>query len=728
MTQSDEAKRDAVANLAKKLEISRLAATALVNRGYFDVKSALEYINNDTILLHDPFLLPDMKVACEIIIEALRENRKICIYGDYDVDGVTATALFYTYLKEKGANIIYYIPDRKAEGYGMNIASVESLSSQNVELIITVDNGITAVDEIAHAIGLGMKVVVTDHHSCHEILPDANASVNPKIPGSEYPYAELAGVGVAFKTICAIESVICKENGENVTSAIRDLCMRYSELVAIGTVADVMPLRDENRLLCTMGLYTIDKRPSESIDALMYISALGELASANPEYYINKPREVKKRKVNASYIGFVLAPRINAAGRVTHAYDALSLLLADNKRDAFDAAYTLCSINNARKSMEGSIFDSAVKYIRERGIDKEKILVLDSNEWQHGVIGIVASRILEKYALPVVMISFEDGMMSDEPSPMDIGKGSCRSIKGFDIHAALDHCSDLFVKYGGHELAAGLTIYRKNLNEFIERINKYARENLNEEDAAIVIDVDCEASLDELTAECAESLASFEPYGNGNPQPVFRTDRMLVKRIIGLAQGKYSKILFEKDGTEISGVCFSYSPESLPVYEGEYADAVYNVELNEYKGVTSVQLNLCDIRLSEEYKASLNEKDAAIKCLLREEDARFLDETCPERREFAVVYNYVRRLNADAMAALSVRKAAFDIRTGQGVAVTPTAIKLILLAFDELELLKVSELSEDIYEVLIPTETKKADLSASKLLDRYRIACENNKQ
>jgi len=722
-----EDKEAIVRELSEKLEIPRLAAVALVNRGYYDEKSVTDYVRNGEILLHDPFLLTDMDKACDIVIGAIKNKDKICVYGDYDVDGVTATALVYSYLKDKGADVVYYIPDRKTEGYGMNMGSVEKIASDGVSLIVTVDNGITAVDEIAYAKELGMKVVVTDHHSCHEVLPEADAAINPKIPGCKYPYTELAGVGVAFKTVCAVESKLCETDGRSVTEAVKELCLRYTDIVAIGTVADVMPIRDENRLLCAMGMYTLDKMPSTAIDALMYMASLGDTICASPEYYINKPRDTKRRKINSSYIGFVLAPRINAAGRVTHANDALRLLLSQTKKEAIESAYALCSINNARKAMEGAIFDEAVRTLESSGNESEKIIVLDSDKWQHGVIGIVASRILEKYSLPVILISFEDGMSSELQSPADVGKGSCRSIKGFDIHAALDSCSDLFVRYGGHELAAGLTILRENLDEFKRRICDYARDRINVEADPPGVDIDCRAELSELTLECANTLAAFEPYGTGNPQPVFCSEHVFVKKIMSLAQGKYCRVLVEQGDTEISALCFAHGPELLPVYEGEYADIAYTIEVNNFKGVSSVQVNLEDIRLSEKYKNEIDRKKKELSAFLAGDDGvRFDGEICPQRREFAVLYAYVRRMAAEGISTFSLRKTAACLMVEQGVRISTVVLEVILNSFRELGLLLTDKLSDDIYEVSLPNEIKKADLSASTVLDRFRKACSDS--
>lgn len=712
----------AVESLCRALEIPKLAAVSLVNRGYREPSDALSYIKNDTVLLHDPFLLDGMDTAVEEILGAIERSDKICIYGDYDVDGITATAVAYKYLLSKGADVMYYIPDRRTEGYGMNRSSITHLAKQGVRLIVTVDNGITAVDEISLAGELGMTVVITDHHSCHEVLPCAKAIVNPHLPNSRYPFSELAGVGVIFKTICACETVLAKRKRRDVSDAVKDLCMKYTELVAIGTVADVMPLRDENRLLCTMGLYILKSRPSVGIDTLMYAASLGEaIPAASADYYAKRPRETQKRRINAGYISFVLAPRINAAGRVTHAYDALELLLADDPRKAMQAALALCEINTKRKSIENCIADEAIKDIDETDIGERRVIVLGSDTWQHGVVGIVASRICEKYGLPVVLVSFEDGIVDDCPSPLDLGKGSCRSVKGFDIHEALNACSDLFVRYGGHELAAGLTIYRKDLPELDRRINAYAKETCNPEDILPVLDIDCEIAPEDMTEDNANILSQFEPYGTENLQPVFFARDMLVKRVTSLSQGKYTKLLLERGDVEISALCFFGGPADIPVCEGEYADVAFHLEVNEYKGFYSPQLSLKDVRPSESEERGRRESAELFERFLSGDDAVSFDgETPPERREFTAVYQEVRKTLREGFTTVSVRNLRMSIYGALSVKLTPVKAYLILSVFSELGLLSLKRVDEDIVQISIDDPSRKADLEGSLILQRFR--------
>lgn len=717
---SDEEKNQIVKQLTEDLGISTLSAIALCNRGYTDSESAESFIRNDTVILHDPFLLPNMKKACDIIIAAIENKEKIVIYGDYDADGVTATTLLYKYLRSKKADIDYYIPDRKTEGYGMNVGSVERLFREGKKLIITVDNGITAVNEIARARELGMKVVVTDHHSCHEILPDADATVDPWMSESEYPFCELAGVGVAFKTICAIETLLCERDGREITEAITGLCMDYSELVCIGTVADVMPLTDENRLLCAMGLHMIREAPSLGTDALMYASSLGETVSVSEsDRYVNRPREVSKRKINASYIGFVIVPRINAAGRVTHAFDAVDLLLSENKKDAMKAAFHLCDVNTTRKSLENVIAETAIADIGRDTLPEHKIIVLASDEWQNGVVGIVASRITEKYGLPVILVSFEDSIVNGSPDPLDLGKGSCRSVPGFDIHAALDSCADLFVRYGGHELAAGLTIYRKDFDAFRERVSEYADRVFNEEDTAPTVDVDCVADISDIDIAAVNELSAFEPYGTGNPQPVFASLGIRIEQLCPLSQGRYAKFVSEKDGNTASTISFVYSYDELPVYNGETADIAYTVDINQYKGITTPQLVLKDVRLSHSYIEDVKYKNELLCRFVGGEDIIFPGEFEPDRRLFACVYTYIKSVISGGFPDISIRKATSVIRNSGYSKLENWQTDFALCVFAELGLLTVERINDDVRAVFLPSEARRAELSSSKLIYRY---------
>lgn len=436
-----------VNEIANKLGIKLPTAQLLVNRGCMTPTEAKAFLTKEEEQLHDPFMMLDMDNAAYRIIEGIENGDKIVIYGDYDVDGVTSVSSLYLYLKEKGADVSYYIPCRLGEGYGVSEAAIRKLHEEGYNLIITVDTGITAVAEAELARQLGMDIIVTDHHECHGELPDAEAVVNPRRPDCPYPFKELAGVGVVFKLMCAVESVMNPE--DEMIDCVRRISAEYGDLVAIGTIADVMPINDENRLIVSYGLSLIENTTRPGLIELI------EATRSDSKYQT-------KRKITTSFIGYTIAPRINAAGRISDASIAVKLFLAEDCETAAPIAKKLCDINRERQNEENKIVDQAYARIdAEHDFERDPIIILDDEQWHHGIIGIVASRITEKYACPSILISFEGN--GSEKSGEDFGKGSGRSVKGLNLVDALSECSDLLEKFGGHELAAGLTIKRENL-------------------------------------------------------------------------------------------------------------------------------------------------------------------------------------------------------------------------------------------------------------------------
>ena len=409
--------------LQSELHIMSLTAKLLTNRGFDSADKVRAFLNKEEIPLHDPFLLKDMDKACARVKLAIERKERVCIYGDYDVDGVTSTMMLYTYLTQKGVQCQYFIPDRISEGYGLSLPVIQKLANQ-VSLIITVDTGITAIEEARYAKEQGIDMVITDHHSCREELPDAVAVVNPHRDDCSYPFKNLAGVGVVFKLLCAVD-------GDT-----QRICNLYSEIVAIGTIADVMPIVDENRRITAMGLKKLETVRSPGILALMRHAGI-----------IKHGRQVKK--VTSSTVGYVLAPRINAAGRIASASQAVELLATNDEIVADRIAFDLCEINKQRQATEQDIYNQALEQIHTECAD-DCFFVLASDGWHQGVIGVVASKIAEKYSAPCILFSF-DG---------ETAKGSGRSIKGFSLMDALASCGDLLIEYGGHELAAGLSIER----------------------------------------------------------------------------------------------------------------------------------------------------------------------------------------------------------------------------------------------------------------------------
>ena len=492
-SKDDAGTKQDIRALAQGLQMSELCAKLIYNRGFKTVEQAERFLKNEESQLHDPFLMMDADKAVARIRRSIERHEKTVIYGDYDVDGVTAVSVLYLYLKEQGADVSYYIPSRNGEGYGLSCAALDRLKADGVEFIITVDTGITANEEADYATSLGIDMVITDHHECRAELPRACAVVNPHRPDCAYPFKELAGVGVIFKVICALEMDACRRAGRPVIDGVRRISYAYADLTAIGTIADVMPLVDENRLIVALGLRLIAKTERHGLAALIEASTSQGAKSVNLSSGVRSaPR---KKKITSSLIGYGIAPRINAAGRISNASKAVELLLAEDSENAARMAQELCEINRCRQVEENRIAEQAYQRIEQsHDFDRDRIIVLEDNGWQQGIIGIVSSRITEKYGLPSILISF-DGTARSEDSCEDIGKGSGRSIKGLNLVEAMNHCEDLLVKYGGHELAAGLTIERGQVDAFRRRINEYAAEKLDEKSLAVQLEADCEVRM-----------------------------------------------------------------------------------------------------------------------------------------------------------------------------------------------------------------------------------------
>lgn len=576
---------DSARSIEDELGVSNTTARLLAIRGHDTAEKAKSFISKDAELFCDPYLLRDMDKAVERIILAIERREKIIVYGDYDVDGVTSVATVYSYLREQGAPADYYIPRRMGEGYGINIDAVKCFVKEGYTLMITVDTGITAVEEIKEAAKSGFDVVVTDHHECRQDLPDsAVAIVNPCRHDCEYPFPHLAGVGVAFKLICALEMRL---SGTSMYDSVMRISPKYCEFAAIGTIADVMPLVGENRIIVSHGLELLAKTKNIGLLALMKASGLISLDADG--------RPIKK-KITSSAVGFTIAPRINAAGRISSAQFAVELFLTDNEVRANEIAAELCEINRKRQAQESSIMEEAEKKISENCREDDYVIVLDDDKWHDGVIGIVCSRLTEKYNLPSILISFEQNM-KDTPADTDIGKGSGRSIQGLNLFEALEASSDLLKKYGGHELAAGLSVERGNLEKFRRKINDYARNILCGGELSRTVDIDLVLSPEEIGEKTASELYLLEPYGTSNPQPVFESDRMVISEITSLSGGKHTKLtLRSPSGKFFTALLFGVSDEEFIYKVGEAVDIAYNMDINEFRGRRSVQLLVRDIR------------------------------------------------------------------------------------------------------------------------------------
>ncbi len=605
-----------VTALADALSVSPVIALLLCRRGYQDPSSAAAFMAADGPF-HSPFLIPDMKKAVERVERAILTGEKVMIYGDYDVDGVTSVSVLSLYLKERGLSADYYIPSRSGEGYGMNNGAIDKFFQNGVSLMITVDTGVTAIAEVAYAESLGIDTVVTDHHECQEELPSAVAVVNPRRHDSAYPFKELAGVGVVFKLISALEEQRAK-SPEEASALMEALSARYLDLVATGTIADVMPLSDENRLFVKKGLAIMNQNTRRGLAALLSAAAGGER---------------KPGAITSTTISFTVAPRINAAGRIDSAERAVGLFLSPSPDDCETIAYELCEINRARQAEENRIIEEAEKKIAEEvDLDKDAIIVLADDGWHHGVIGIVASRITEKYGLPSILISFEG----------DVGKGSGRSVKGLNLVEALTDAKDHLIKFGGHELAAGLSIERDKIPAFREHINRYVKNNISEDEAAGGTEADCKISLSDVTLSLAEELLKLEPFGVANPSPLFYLENMTLRGVMPLGE-KHAKLFLDEGGISLPALRFGKSRKELEYYGGDSVDLLVSVSINEFRGVRSAQMVIKDLRLSASAFTPSDKDRKRYEEILSGAHFDKSEDVLPTRDDIAPVYLWFKR-------------------------------------------------------------------------------------
>lgn len=659
--------------ISRELNLSLAAARLLASRGHTTPDAACAFIKKETELLHDPFLLVDMDKAAERIVLAVNRNERIVVYGDYDVDGVTSVSVLYSYLAELGCDVKYYIPNRVGEGYGVNIDAIRSFANEGCTLMITVDTGVTALDEISVASSLGIDTVVTDHHECPAELPSAVAVVNPRRADCTYPFDELAGCGVAFKTVCAVEM---RRLGIGMYEATKSCAMRFAEFVAIGTVADVMPLVDENRIIVSYGLMLLESTKNVGLSALMRASGVISVDADG--------RPIKK-KITSSTIGFTLAPRLNAAGRISSAEFAVELLLCKDESRADEIAAELCETNRRRQAEENAIIETASAKIEAQCSEDDFVIVLDDDHWHHGVIGIVCSKLTERYNLPSVLISFENNT-TDEPRPTDIGKGSGRSIRGLNLFEALEYCAPFLSKYGGHELAAGLSLERKNLPAFRRAINEFARKSLEQGELCRVVDIDLRIYPEEISQRLAQELYLLEPFGTHNAQPVFETDRLIISDIASLSGGKHTKFTLRAPGydVEFTALYFGVPTAEFEFQIGDAVDVAYNLDINEFRGRKSVQLLVRDIR-----------RTVADETLLRE--------------DFAVLYRYLKTKIQPYKAAVTEISVA--------VGFSEEKVALMLDVFAELSILKLYR--GERFEITLLPVNGKIPLEASRILNSF---------
>jgi single-stranded-DNA-specific exonuclease len=532
---------------------SPLLAAVLEARGISSPEVARKFILGKEELLEDPLLFKDVGPAVDRIKQAVQKGEKVAVYGDYDVDGITAACLMTDYLQSRGLDCLLYIPDRIEEGYGLNTSAIKSLYDRGVSLIITVDCGVTAVAETEYATSLGIDMIITDHHECRATLPAALAVINPKRPDCPYPNPSLAGVGVVFKLICAIEQD---------SAAVLE---RFADLVAVGTIADVMPLTGENRYITKTGLEKLNRNPRPGIDALLREAGLAD------------------KRLNATTVGFSVAPRLNAAGRLGQVDIATRLLLTKDEKEAEELARELCELNRSRQAMEMDIWKEAEAMLGDK-IPTAPI-VLASENWHQGVVGIAASRLTEVFSVPAVMICF-DG---------DMGKGSCRSYGTFNFFEALSACSEHLESFGGHALAAGLNIRRDKLDDFRTALEEYYLNNPPEYSPQLELDL-CVEAPELLYMECVESLELLEPFGHGNPKPQLCLTDALLESVTPIGGGRHLRLYISKFGQTYECVFFSCREEELGATCGDRIDVAFTPQINEFKGRRTVQLHIIDIK------------------------------------------------------------------------------------------------------------------------------------
>ena len=649
---------------------SPLTAMILSARGIENPEQADVYLGKNAKLI-DPYYLQDMAPAVKRIGQALKEKETIAVFGDYDVDGITATCMLTDFLRSLGANCIPYIPGRLEEGYGLNPIAIRQLHSEGVKLIVTVDCGITAIQESLLCKELGIDLVITDHHECKDTLPEAVAIIDPHRPDCHYPHKDLSGVGVAFKLAGALAG-----SQETVLD-------NYADMVCLGTVADVMPLCGENRIIVSQGLKMLQntKRPG--------VAALMELSGCN------------KADLTASCVGYTLAPRINAAGRMGQIDLAISLFLTDDPQIGIEKAQALCDLNRQRQLVESEIYEQAIAMLPEGELPDA--IVLADESWHQGVVGIVASRISEEYCCPAFLICL-DG---------DHGKGSSRSYGGFNLFASLTSLSHLLEGYGGHELAAGFTIHKDNIAQFRKELCALARDFYSDDTPRTVLEADCAVSPELLTVYNIDSLGQLEPCGNGCPKPLLVTERLILDRITPVGNGRHARLRFRSGRSLLQGIWFSCSADLAGLQTEELVDVAYIPQINEFRGERTVQLNVQDIRPACSAECSMDT------CGYRSLQEGCVSADCaeallPDRNTLALVWRYLVSCGGDPLQDSPACLCRKLVRK-TGAPMTLGKLLTCLDIFADVGLLEITRLHKYISIRRLPAEGK-ADLNESRTM------------
>jgi len=576
-----------VAEIVKVLNIDENLATLLVQRGITNYEEAKTFFRPSLSLLHDPFLMKDMDKAVERVLRAIQDGEKVLVYGDYDVDGTTAVAVVYTYLKPffKKKKIEFYIPDRYEEGYGISFKGIDYAAENGFKLVIALDCGIKANERIDYANERGVDFIICDHHRAGDVIPNAVAVLDAKRPDCNYPYDELSGCGVGFKLVTALSM-----RGLGTIEQVYELI----DLLAVSIAADIVPITGENRVLAYFGLKQLNKKPRPGIEAILQHANIYR----RDEDQIDEDESVLTRELTISDLVFLIGPRINAAGRIAKASDSVRLLIADKKEHAEKLAASINDLNDERREFDNRITEEALDMIAaDQELKDAKSTVVFNSKWHRGVIGIVASRLTDYYYRPTIVLTKANGLVT----------GSARSIRSFDIYDAIDHCADLLEHFGGHKYAAGLSMKPENLPEFRRRFEAYVSEHLVDEDFVPELEVDLKIKFSDITPKFMRILNQFAPFGPGNMAPVFWTDNVIDaggSRPVG--GHRHLKLTVSQVGdaeqgvAPFSGIAFQKGDLFDRIHDGEPFSICYHLEYNTWQGKTNLQLNVKDIKFGEE--------------------------------------------------------------------------------------------------------------------------------
>ena len=552
-----EIEEQEVDRISKKYNVNKLLSAIIINRKIEEEKIEA-FLNPKRQNFHNPFLMPDMGIAVNRIIKGIENKEKIIIYGDYDVDGITSITVLKSFLEDRGIQVGQYIPNRLDEGYGLNKIAIEKIVNEKYDLMITVDCGISGIEEVKYANSLGLEVIVTDHHEVGENLPEAIAVVDAKRKDNQYPCRDLAGVGVAFKLIQAIGIKLGLEEKEY---------LKYLDIVCIGTISDIVPLVDENRVITKLGLRLVEQTKNMGLKSLLMSSGY--------------------KNIDSTCISFGIAPRINACGRMGHADEALKLFLSNDIYEVNELTKKLNEYNTIRQQKEKSIYEDAIKQIEKNKLYENSSIIVSGENWHHGVIGIVASKITDLYFKPSILLCNED----------ELAKGSGRSIPGFDLHEALMKCQDEIERFGGHAMAIGITIKKDKFKEFSKEFEKIVKEAKIDEIVPI-INIDAKINLSDINKEIVESLKLLEPFGEGNKTPIFAFKNLKIDSIRALSEGKHIKMTLKDENTIINAIGFNLGHLTDEFKIGDKIDVVGTLEINSFNGVDSLQIGIKDVMKS----------------------------------------------------------------------------------------------------------------------------------